>query len=547
MPQKTNLNINPYFDDFDKDKNFYKVLFKPGFPVQARELTTLQSILQNQIESFGSHMFKEGSMVIPGNVTYDSQYSAVKLNPDHLGIDISVYANNLVGLKVRGQSSGIVAKVDKFENVSEEGGITNPTLFVKYVQSGDDNEIKPFEDGEVLITEDSFTYGNTSINAGETVASLISEDATGVGSSFSIEPGVYFIRGTFVDVGSDTLVLDPYTNTPSYRVGLTILEDIVTAKDDSSLYDNAKGFSNYAAPGADRFRISLTLSKKLLTDNDDKTFVELMRVDNGEIKKLQDGSTYNLIRDYLAERTYDESGNYSLNAFDIEVRESLNDRLGNEGVYFSGQNTDQGNTPTEDLMAVSVSPGKAYVKGFDVENQSTAIVDVDKPRDTKTITNSLVPFEMGTLLRVNNVQGTPFLGVNNNSNVVKLQNQRRGTSTTAATGTEIGEARVYNFSLTDGAQTDLSTSWDLYLFDIQTFTTINLNGNTTTAEMPVSSYVRGVSSGASGYVKTAPGGGGTIVLTQTSGTFMQGEQLIINEDPELSSSITNVVLIVLMM
>ena len=404
MPQKTNLNINPYFDDFDKDKNFYKVLFKPGFPVQARELTTLQSILQNQIESFGSHMFKEGSMVIPGNVTYDSQYSAVKLNPDHLGIDISVYANNLVGLKVRGQSSGIVAKVDKFENVSEEGGITNPTLFVKYVQSGDDNEIKPFEDGEVLITEDSFTYGNTSINAGETVASLISEDATGVGSSFSIEPGVYFIRGTFVDVGSDTLVLDPYTNTPSYRVGLTILEDIVTAKDDSSLYDNAKGFSNYAAPGADRFRISLTLSKKLLTDNDDKTFVELMRVDNGEIKKLQDGSTYNLIRDYLAERTYDESGNYSLNAFDIEVRESLNDRLGNEGVYFSGQNTDQGNTPTEDLMAVSVSPGKAYVKGFDVENQSTAIVDVDKPRDTKTITNSLVPFEMVPLLRVNNVQ-----------------------------------------------------------------------------------------------------------------------------------------------
>ena len=257
--------------------------------------------------------------------------------------------------------------------------------------------------------------------------------------------------------------------------------------------------------------LALTLSKKLLTDNDDKTFVELMRVDNGEIKKLQDGSTYNLIRDYLAERTYDESGNYSLNAFDIEVRESLNDRLGNEGVYFSGQNTDQGNTPTEDLMAVSVSPGKAYVKGFDVENQSTAIVDVDKPRDTKTITNSLVPFEMGTLLRVNNVQGTPFLGVNNNSNVVKLQNQRRGTSTTAATGTEIGEARVYNFSLTDGAQTDLSTSWDLYLFDIQTFTTINLNGNTTNAEIPASSYVRGVSSGASGYVKTAPGGGDTIV------------------------------------
>ena len=71
MAQKTNLNINPYFDDFDSTKNFYKVLFNPAKPVQSRELNTIQSILQNQIESFGSHIFKEGSMVIPGGVSYD--------------------------------------------------------------------------------------------------------------------------------------------------------------------------------------------------------------------------------------------------------------------------------------------------------------------------------------------------------------------------------------------------------------------------------------------------------------------------------------------
>ena len=79
MPQKTNLNINPYYDDFDKANNFYRVLFKPGYPIQARELTTLQSILQSQIESFGSHIFKEGSMVIPGGVTYDRFFEAVKI------------------------------------------------------------------------------------------------------------------------------------------------------------------------------------------------------------------------------------------------------------------------------------------------------------------------------------------------------------------------------------------------------------------------------------------------------------------------------------
>ncbi len=77
MPQETNLNVSPYFDDFDKDKNFKKVLFKPGTPVQARELSTLQSILQDQIEQFGVHFFKEGSKVIPGNLTYNSNFQCI--------------------------------------------------------------------------------------------------------------------------------------------------------------------------------------------------------------------------------------------------------------------------------------------------------------------------------------------------------------------------------------------------------------------------------------------------------------------------------------
>ena len=46
MPQQTNLNVSPYYDDFDPSKGYHRVLFKPGFPVQARELSTLQSILQ---------------------------------------------------------------------------------------------------------------------------------------------------------------------------------------------------------------------------------------------------------------------------------------------------------------------------------------------------------------------------------------------------------------------------------------------------------------------------------------------------------------------
>ena len=53
MGQKTDLNVSPYYDDFDETDNFHRVLYRPSFAVQARELTTQQSILQNQIERMG--------------------------------------------------------------------------------------------------------------------------------------------------------------------------------------------------------------------------------------------------------------------------------------------------------------------------------------------------------------------------------------------------------------------------------------------------------------------------------------------------------------
>ena len=114
MPQETNLNVSPYFDDFNEDKNFKRVLFKPGSPVQARELTQLQTILQNQIEQFGQHFFKEGSMVIPGQIGYDNQYFAIQLEDTFLGIPLSEYLDKLVGKKIIGQTSGVEAKVVNF-------------------------------------------------------------------------------------------------------------------------------------------------------------------------------------------------------------------------------------------------------------------------------------------------------------------------------------------------------------------------------------------------------------------------------------------------
>ena len=79
------FNVDPYYDDFEgttgaKSKNFHRVLFRPGFPVQARELTQLQSILQKQVERHGRHIFKEGSMVIPVTLHMICNMTLLKFN-----------------------------------------------------------------------------------------------------------------------------------------------------------------------------------------------------------------------------------------------------------------------------------------------------------------------------------------------------------------------------------------------------------------------------------------------------------------------------------
>ena len=157
-----------------------------------------------------------------------------------------IAANEGKGLRVRGQTSGIVATIKNFILPPAEG-VDKITIFLKYQQSGTDGESTSFPDGEILILEEPLTYGNTTITIGETVLTLASQDATATGSAFGVNAGVYFIRGSFVDVPSSLIILDPYSINPSYRVGFDISEEIINSNDDPSLYDNAKGFTNFAA------------------------------------------------------------------------------------------------------------------------------------------------------------------------------------------------------------------------------------------------------------------------------------------------------------
>ena len=320
MAQNTNLNVTPYYDDFDKAKNFYRVLFRPGFPIQARELTQTQSIMQNQIENVGSHLFKDGAMVIPGQIGYDLQVDAIMLQESFLGADVELYRTQLNNKIVTGLTSGVKAKVlfSVSETSSDKGYIT---LYVKYIESGGTTQTQQtFTNNEQLVTDTEITFGTTLIEVGSPFAQLLPTGAIQTGSAAYVQEGVYFIRGFFVDVPYQYILLDQYGTTPKYRIGLEILESIVTPEDDLSLNDNAAGTSNYAAPGSHRFRITTNLIKKQLTDEADKDFIELLRINGNKIEKLVDRSAYDELEKSLALRTFEESGDYVVNDFQITMK-----------------------------------------------------------------------------------------------------------------------------------------------------------------------------------------------------------------------------------
>ena len=524
MPQETNLNVSPYFDDFNEEKNFKKVLFKPGIPVQARELTQLQTILQNQVEKFGQHFFKEGAMVIPGQIGFDNKYFAIELEDTFLGVPISEYLDKLVGKKIRGETSGVEAKVLNYI-LSTESDRGHNTLYLKYIKSGNDFASNEFNDGENLITNRDIEYGNSRVIANNPFATTIAVNASSTGAAVKIQEGVYFLRGYFITVPTQTLIVDQYDNKPSFRVGLFIEENMVSAFDDSTLFDNAAGFSNFAAPGADRFQLKTTLIRKDLDDLSDANFIELLRIKNGRMQEMVKKTEYNLLSNEFARRTYDESGNYYVKPFRVRVRESLNNRQGNKGIYYENEKTAQGNEPSSDNMVFQLGSGKAYVKGFEIETHGNTFLDIEKPRTERKLLNQAIAFDRLSSVKVNRVYGTPFVGLGEDNNkILSLKSERIGATHGTESGTTIGNARLYDYKLDSGSYENNTSVYELMLWDIDMFTTLGLNATLNAID---GSLIEGQRSGARGYLNNTASGT-SISLNSVAGKFIVDEPIKVN-------------------
>ena len=522
MAASTDFNVSPYYDDFNESKKFHRILFRPAFAVQARELTQSQSIVQSQIEKFGDHMFQQGASVIPGQISVDTKYYAVKLTSKSAS-SINDYNNTTI----TGGSSGVIAEVI---GVSADDGTDPDTLFVKYNKTGTNNTSTVFTDGETI----------TSSGAGSPTAVV---NTTATGSAAAVESGVYYINGFFVQADASVLILDKYTNSPSYRIGFTVTESFVTSNDDASLSDNAQGSSNLNAPGAHRFKILLTLAKKTLASTEDDNFYEIARVENGEIKSKVRHTEYAVLEDTFARRTFDESGDYSLTNPDFEVREHLLSGT-NRGIFTGGN----GGSATK--LAIGVSPFKAYVRGYENETIGTTFVALNKAREFDTQNNHKQRFDVQNFINVNNVFGSPDIGFVGSGpveayktvNLFDTATAVRGTqqSTVGTTIPQIGRAKSRGFETVSATESlDINATSSIYrhyLFDIEMFTHLEL---TTTGSFTTGEVLSGASSGATGIVEsitatltfagatcsTTPAPDGAGVFTKSAHGLKDGQQV----------------------
>ena len=453
----------PYYDDFFtvdssgktvEEKNYHRILFRPGYSVQARELTQLQTALQAQIDRHGQYAFKHGSRVVGGKVTLNTEHDFIKIESSFThsvggALNSDGYLSNFVGKIITGGNNSGTQIQAKVLSVVPSSGSDPNTLYIKYITKGGTNRnVDTFAAGEEFASDGTTIYGKVGGGSGSSIST-----PTGQGSIVNIEKGVYFISGTFIHVPAGSLILDKYTNTPSYTVGLAVTESIIDSGLDTTLLDNAQGVPNTSAPGATRYQISTALVKESLTNlnSTNSNYVTLLRIENGltQVDKTDTTNVDTELSKRIARRTFEESGNYSVKPFQLDIREHL-DTGTNNGYLSSGS----GGSATK--IAIGIEPSTAYVQGFRNENISTKYVAIDKPRGADAVNvdaNANVPTPVGNYVLINEstVKGIPDVS---NFSTMNLHNA------TGQGGSVVGTARAR-------AIEKIGTELRLHLFDIK--------------------------------------------------------------------------------
>ena len=425
MPKTFTSNVfsSSYKDDFKDSDNYHRILFNSGRALQARELTQLQTIIQEEIGRFGRNIFKEGAAVNPGGPTCTNDYEFIKLNV--LTYSLPSDPQTLVGTVFTGPNigggGGIQVRVLEF--VAAEG--SDPaTLYVQYINTSSGNSGE-----EPIRLSAGDVINNTGASVALQVANAVGTDLpVGRGCMIANSEGDFFTRGHFVFAKGQSIILSKYNRYATATVGFKVTEDIVTVADTEDLYDNQGATPNLSSPGADRYRIKLSLINKTDITGDENFVYYCDVVDGVVVDQVTGTDDYNKINDVMATRTEEESGNYIVDPFTVDFADS------------------------GDNFIATVSTGVAYVNGYRGDTEKPTPLTIAKPRTSQIIPNEVAGISYGQYFICSELKGL--------LNVGTFATQNLSTSTTDPSGSVIGTARV-RFVEEDGS------NFRVYLFDIK--------------------------------------------------------------------------------
>jgi len=453
----TDLTVN-YFDDYDEDKKFVKILFKPAKSVQTRELNQLQTILQNQISRFSDHIFKEGSIVKGVALTYNPTQNFVHLvntfDANTLITTSSLTSNNMLYSNTGIRAVPVISK----DGFSSQYPATN-IVYLNYITTGKDgsnNDITTFTSGETLTLFDGNQSKLGALDANnivDTISVLTANgtaNSTGTAYTTTCSDGIVYQKGYFSKVSSQVVLVKPYdTNTANYSIGFETTESIITNLQDATLVDNALGEPNDTAPGADRLKLDPVLVSvdKTTLDSDSSFFAIAEFNDNSPVEEITDGS-YSILGEQLAKRTYEESGNYVLKPFIVE---SLT------------------HASNSSLMYYEASPGIGYVQGDRVELIGTRKIEVERATTTDEAGAQIITANFGNYVIVDEFVGN--FDIDNLGEVTIYDEPQNALSTvsgagSAPSGNNVGTASVRSSVYSSGTKGTGDAQYLLYLFNI---------------------------------------------------------------------------------
>ena len=458
----TNFNVSPYFDDYNEDKDFYRILFRPSVAVQARELTQLQTILQNQIQRFGEHVFKDGSIVDGCGIIYRNKVSYISLanffntNTNMFVSDLnsSYVITNSQDSNVAVRASILIAK-DGFES---EYPNTN-RLYLDYYYSGQNTsggEQSEFLPGDTLYIYSSNQNrtntldSNNFVDSIETLATNGSFTSNGVSFCIQVTDGTIYQKGFFSRVNNQVITVNDFsTNVDGYVVGFETTESIVNENTDESISDNALGYPNENAPGAHRLKLEPKLVSKLKTDTANLiNFFSIVEFDGRQPTIQKDNPQYAAIMDEFSKRTYEESGDYYIKPYNVESILSSNS---SEFTY-------------------SISPGLSYVRGVRIEKVGNETITVPRAINVDYSQNEIIKANYGNYIFCNE-----FLGMFDTEQIDEVSlydTAQRSLSeyegiTATPIGSEVGKANIRSVIYHSGDKNTSNALYKVYLFNIR--------------------------------------------------------------------------------